>query len=87
MSQLPNQFPGSNTNHFPYAQMHPGSQQQGMPRQSGNNQPFVNQQFAQQPPNGYGDWAAPAAPQHPRANGGRDTSAMENDLRRILKLS
>jgi hypothetical protein len=67
--------------------MHPNSQQQGMPRQAGNNQPFVNQQFAQQSSNGYGDWAAPASPQHARANGVRDTTAMENDLRRILKLS
>lgn len=86
-NQLPNQYPSSNTNHFPYAQMHPGGQQQTMPRQAGNNQPFVNQQFAQQSSNGYGNWAAPASPQRPRPNGGLDTSAMENDLRRILKLS
>jgi hypothetical protein len=86
-NQLPNQFPNSNNNHFPYAQMHHGGHQQSMPRQTGSDQPFGNQQFAQQPSNAYGNWAGPPSPQHSKTNGGRDTSAMENDLRRILKLS
>jgi hypothetical protein len=83
-----NQFSGSSINHFPYGQGGHPNQQQGMPRQAGMNQPFMNNNFAgNHTPNGYTDWAASASPEHPRTTGGRDTSAMENDLRRILKLS